>query len=434
MKIEDIQNMLDTYPAIVGIDWADKKHDVYVYNTDRQEGEPNTINNEPAEIIRWLHEIKSRFDADRILVCMEANDTRLYHTLMWHSFVELVEFNTDTLDHFRETFKPSGAKNDPTDAQLQVELLLTHPTKFDIVQPNRESTRNLNNHARKRRKLVDKRGDLENTLRDELKKYFPQALQLVGSSLHSKMACAFLQRWGTLREVKQEQTQTVREFYRSFCLGNKQIEKRLETIREAVPVTDDPAHINPCKKMVQALAGSLAPLTDRIAEFDRELDEVMNQHEDASLWKSFPRAGRQMAPRLLSAFGDDRSRWNQPSEIQEFSGMAPVTEESGNSCYVHWRWMAPTFLMQTFYEYAEQSRLGSCWANAFYTMKKEEGDEHPTAIRKLAFKWIRIMYRCWINNEKYDEKRYILALVRSESPIVEYIDPEVIEKAKKKAA
>jgi transposase len=365
---------------------------------------------------------------------MEDNDTRLYHTLMWHSFVDLVEFNTDTLDHFRETFTPSGAKNDPTDARLQVELVLTHPTQFDIVKPNKESTRNLNNLARKRRNLVDKRGDLENSLRDELKKYFPQALQLTGSSLHTKMTCAFLQRWGSLQELKQTDPQEVRDFYRSFCLGNKQIDKRMELIQQAVPVTDDPAHIQPCKKVVQGLAGAIAPLTNSIKGFDQELDEVMDGHEDAPLWRSFPRAGRQMAPRLLAAFGDARSRWDRAQEIQEFSGMAPVTEESGESCYVHWRWMAPSFLMQTFYEYAEQSRLESGWAKAFYEMKKEEGDEHPTAIRKLGFKWIRIMYRCWMKREKYSEQRYILALVQSESPVVEHMDSEVIEQVKKEVA
>lgn len=434
MKIEDIQKLLDAYPVIVGIDWADEKHEVFVYDTDCEEGERDTVQNTPGNIIRWLHELKSAFDAERILVCMEDNDTRLYHTLMWHSFVDLVDFNTDTLNHFRETFTPSGAKNDPTDARLQVELILTHPTEFEIVQPNRESTRTLNNHARKRRKLVDKRGDLENALRDELKKYFPRALDLVGTSLHSNMACALLQKWGTLQEMKQEEPEKIRDFYGGYGIGKELIEDRLEVIQKAVPVTDDAAHIEPCRKTAQALAGAISALTDKISAFDRELAEGMQEHQDAFLWKSFPRAGRQLAPRLLTAFGDDRSRWEDAQEMQEHSGMAPVEEESGNSCYVHWRWMAPTFLMQTFYEYAEQSRLGSFWAEAFYEMKEEEGDDHPTIIRKLAFKWIRIMFRCWMNKERYSEKRYIKALIRSDSSIVEHIDPDVIEEVKKDVA
>jgi transposase len=432
MKINDIQNVLDTYPVIVGVDWADDQHEAFVYDTCSEEGENQTVTNMPGNIIHWLNELRFEFDAEQILVCMESNDTRLYHTVMWHSFVDLVHFNTDTLNHFRATFTPSGAKNDPTDARLQVELFLTHPTRFDLVKPDKESTRNLNNHAEKRRKLVDQRGDLENSLRDELKKYFPQALELVGSSLHSRMACEFLQEWGTLQEIKQADPEKVRDFYRGYRLGEEQIQKRMERIQKSVPVTDDPAHIQPCKKMAQALAGAIGELTENIAAFDRELVEQMEDHKDASLWKSFPRAGKQLAPRLLTAFGDDRDRWKEVQDVQEFSGMAPVTEQSGNGCYVHWRWMAPKFLMQTFYEYAEQSRLGSSWAEAFCTMKKEQGDDHPTVIRKLAFKWIRIMYRCWMNEEKYSENRYILSLIRSESPVVEYIDPDVIEEAKKK--
>jgi len=434
MKINDIQNALDTYPVILGIDWADDQHEAFVYDTSREEGQHHTVKNTPHDIINWLHQLAHDFDADRILVCMEDNDTRLYHTLMWHSFIDLVNFNTDTLNHFRETFTPSGAKNDPTDARLQVELFLTHPGKFEVVKPNKESTRYLNNHAHKRRNLVDKRGDLENSLRDELKKYFPSALELVGSSLTSKMACQFLQKWGTLKEIKQADPEKIRDFYRGFRLGDELIQQRLNLIDEAVPVTDDPAHIQPCKKMAQALASAIAPLTESINEFDRELIDRMEGHKDAAIWKSFPRAGRQLAPRLLSAFGDDRSRWEDPQELQEFSGMAPVTEQSGGGKYVHWRWMAPTFLMQTFYEYADQSRLESRWAKAFCKMKKEEGNDHPTVIRKLAFKWIRIMYRCWINEEKYSEKRYIKALIRSESDVVDYLDSDLIEDLKKKVS
>jgi len=434
MKISDIQNVLDTYPVIIGIDWADDKHDAFVYDTSSEEGEEQTVDTYPAPLLRWLLELAYEFEADRVLVCVEDNDTRLHHTLKCHSFVDLVEFNTDTLNHFRETFTPSGAKDDPTDARLQVELFLTHPTRFEIHQPDEESTRNLHNHAQKRRKLVDKRGQLENSLRDELKKYFPQALELVGTTLHSLMACEFLQKWGSLQEVKQADPEEIRDFYRGYRLGEKRIQQRLELIDNAVRVMKDPAHIQPCKKMAQALAGAIAPITRSIAEFDQELGDQMKDHKDAALWKSFPRAGLQLAPRLLTAFGDDRERWLGAQQVQEFSGMAPVTEKSGNSCYVHWRWMAPTFLMQTFYEYAEQSRLGSCWAKAFCDMKKEEGDDHPTVIRKLAFKWIRIMYRCWMNREKYSEERYILALIRSGSPVVEYIDPEVIQGVKKKVS
>jgi hypothetical protein len=38
-------------------------------------------------------------------------------------------------------------------------------------------------------------------------------------------------------------------------------------------------------------------------------------------------------------------------------------------------------------------------------------------LRKLAFKWLRIIYRCWQTRTPYDESRYIQSLRRSGSPI-----------------
>lgn len=434
MKIEDIQQVLDQYPVLVGIDWADQKHDVFVYDTDCEEGENITIDTNPSDVLNWISELKEQYQTDRILVCMEANDTRLYHTLRAVWYVEIVTYGPDVLSSFRETFSPSGAQNDPTDARLQVQLYLTHPNEFTVEKADEESTRHLNNLVRKRRKLVDKRGDMENTMRDELKKYFPQALQLVGSSLHSYMACEFLQKWGSLRELREEDPDRIREFFRKFRLGEKRIQKRMELIKNAIQVTNDQAHNQPCKKMVQALADSIFSFTQTIKEYNEQLDREMDNHQDAVIWRSCPRAGQQLAPRLLAAFGDNRNRWENAEDIQELSGMAPVTVESGKNSRVHWRWMASKFMMQTFYEYAEQSRLGSAWAKAFYEMKKDQGDAHSTVIRKLAFKWIRIMYRCWMNEETYDESRYILALIQRDSPVVDYIDQEVIEKEKNNAA
>ena len=35
---------------------------------------------------------------------------------------------------------------------------------------------------------------------------------------------------------------------------------------------------------------------------------------------------------------------------------------------------------------------------------------HQSALRALAFKWIRIIYHCWKTITRYDEAKYLLAL------------------------
>ena len=71
-----------------------------------------------------------------------------------------------------------------------------------------------------------------------------------------------------------------------------------------------------------------------------------------------------MAPRLLAAFGTDRGRWHTAVEIQQLSGIAPVTEQSGQGRWVHWRLGCPKFLRQSFHEFADHSSKWCTWAKA----------------------------------------------------------------------
>ncbi len=128
-----------------------------------------------------------------------------------------------------------------------------------------------------------------------------------------------------------------------------------------------------------------------------------------------------MAPRLLIAFGEDRSRYNSAQEILCYCGIAPVKEKSGKKEWIHWRWGCPTFLRQTFVEWADQSRQHSLWAEAFYDQQKQAGKSHPKAIRALAYKWIRILFRCWKNRVAYDESRYLQSLQQKGSPLVKFL-------------
>ena len=115
-------------------------------------------------------------------------------------------------------------------------------------------------------------------------------------------------------------------------------------------------------------------------------------------------------PRLLVAFGTNRDRFESSDEVSRLSGVAPVLKRSGKKSWVHWRYSCPKFLRQTFVEWANQSIRYSFWAREFYDEKRATGKSHQSTIRSLAFKWIRIIYRCWINKIPYDESVYLFAL------------------------
>ena len=141
-------------------------------------------------------------------------------------------------------------------------------------------------------------------------------------------------------------------------------------------------------------------------------------HPDQALFASFPGAGPVCAPRLAAAFGTDRTRWAAATELQSHSGIAPVTERSGKSLWVHHRLACPKFLKQTFHEYADQSIRFSGWARRYYDQQRGRGNDHHAALRSLAFTWIRILFRCWQDRTPYDEATYLEALRRRGSALV----------------
>jgi transposase len=104
---------------------------------------------------------------------------------------------------------------------------------------------------------------------------------------------------------------------------------------------------------------------------------------------------------LLAAFGADRDRFQTALEVQEFSGIAPVTERSGKAIWVHRRLACPKFLLQTFHEFANCAWRFCAWSKLYYQQQRGRGKDHHAAVRALAYKWIRIMFRCWKDRTPY---------------------------------
>ena len=57
----------------------------------------------------------------------------------------------------------------------------------------------------------------------------------------------------------------------------------------------------------------------------------------------------------------------------------------------------PTFLRQTFVEWAALTIPRSFWAAAYYRQQRGAGKTHQAALRALAYKWIRIVHHCWLD-------------------------------------
>ena len=172
--------------------------------------------------------------------------------------------------------------------------------------------------------------------------------------------------------------------------------------------------------LVDALLPQLRALSASIARFDDEIARLAPQLPDCELFAALPGAGPTLAPRLLAAFGERRERFPDAAALQKFAGIAPVIERSGNKSWVHWRYSCSKFLRQTFVEWAAQTIPRSFWAKAFYDSLRARGARHQAALRALAFKWIRILHRCWVDRVPYNESRYLMALQKRSAPLLKH--------------
>ena len=239
--------------------------------------------------------------------------------------------------------------------------------------------------------------------------------------LNTIQACDFLLRWPTLAEVQKVRPDTLRKFYHKHrCRSRARIEERISQVRDARALTEDPAIVQGLSMAMRAAVVQLRALIDAIEEFDRTLAQLFAQHSDHTLFESFPGAGPVFAPRLLAVMGTDRNRFESASDVQRL-GIAPVTVKSGNNCWVHHRWACSTFFKQTFHEFAQLSMPYCSWALAYYKQMRQRGNGHHAAVRALAYKWIRIIFRCWKDQRPYDEAQYIQSLRRRGSPLAELL-------------
>jgi transposase len=415
-----MQEEASGFAAFIGIDWADRKHDICLQVSGADAVEASVVEHRPKAIEEWAHKLRERFGGQRIAVCLELSQGPIVSALLEHDIFVIYPVNPSTLAKYRRAFTPSRAKDDPTDAAIALELLRRHPEKLTPLRHESPNMRALRRLVEARRDLVQDRVRITNRLTFTLKAYFPQVLDWFRDK-ETDVFAAFLERWPSLPDAQRARRETIVAFFHAHSVRRASvIDRRVDAIKSERPLTSDAAVIEPARLLVEALLPQLRAVSAGIARLDDEVARRCQQLPDYFLFADLPGAGRVYSARLLAAFGERRDRFADASAFQKYTGIAPVTERSGNKHWVHWRWACPTFLRQTFVEWVASSVPHSFWARAFYDSHRAKGASHNATIRALAFKWIRILFRCWVDRTPYNESRYLAALQKRQSPLLKF--------------
>lgn len=404
------------YGVLLAIDWADQKHVWVLEEVSSGKRRRGEVGARPEEIEEWVGELQSRYAGQVIAVALEQARGALLCMLSNYAGLVIYPVNPATAGRMRSALYVSGSKSDPLDAEILLDLLKHHRDHLRKLEADTVETRKLRLLVEDRRALVNERTRAVNQLRAKLKLYYPQVMDWV-DDLASPLAWAFLQRWPTLGELKRARWETVQKFFSGHGSRSEQrMEQRRVEIPGAVIATADEAVVEASVRMVLVLVKLLVELDQGILGYDRAIRETAAVHEDFGIYDSLPGAGAVMVPRLIAAMGTIRERFRDAGELQSYTGIGPVMRQTGRSCQVGFRWACPKFVRQTFHEWAGHSIAASGWAKEYYEEQLRRGKRHHAAVRALAFKWQRIVFRCWKNRERYDEGRYLAALRRSGSP------------------
>jgi Transposase len=131
--MQDAQPDQSAMPEIavwIGIDWADQKHAYAMQIAGEERVGRGEIDHTPEAVEEFFTELGQRFPDQMIAVAMEQARGSLLFMLSKYGHLVLYPVHSSTMDHYRKSFYPSGAKSDPTDADLILELLRKHPDRL----------------------------------------------------------------------------------------------------------------------------------------------------------------------------------------------------------------------------------------------------------------------------------------------------------------
>ena len=289
----------------------------------------SVISSKPKSIDTWAVNIRIRYPNKQIAIACELKKGPLINALSKYSYFTLFPINPSSVAKYRQAFTPSEAKDDPSDALVQVEILALHMGKLTAIQLETAEVRALSQLVEYRRKIVQERVDLSNKITATLKNYYLQILDWFAEK-DTIIFCDFLKKWPSLVQVKKAKKQSLFTFFNQHNSRYPDVnDARISLIKEAMALTDDPGVIEPNKIMIEVLIPQLKILIKGIERLDSEIKQRYKEQKDKVIFDSLPGAGPQLAPRLLAAFGTNRDRYADASALQKYAGIAPVIERSG---------------------------------------------------------------------------------------------------------
>lgn len=369
----------------------------------------------PDRLDAWWRALVQAHPRARIAVAFEQPAPNLLAFFCPRRPSAIYALNPSRTRAYRQALVNSGARTDQSDARHQGLYVAKHLDELRPWTPPAPGAAQLDRMTRSRRRAVDDRGALTSRLQALLKRYFPQALDLLHEDLWRPMNLAFLRRWPCAVKLQAAPLSRVRRFFEDHgSRSGSRWKKRGETLRGLLPL----AAATPADLLqLKALLRQIEMLNEIIAEYDLEIAGLFASVGASAAWISrLPGAGRVLAPRIYCALAIYGPQTGTAERFAAAVGVAPITDRSGNYGSIQRRIRCDRHTRQTFVDWAKESCKHSEWAGLYLRKRQAHGHGFHVILRGLANKWIQILWACWRDGVDYDEAKYIDTLRRKGSP------------------
>lgn len=393
--------MHDPTERFGGVDWATDAHAVCVVDVEGTIVDEFDITNTAeglGELCRRVHKAGVR------RVAIERPDGPVVDALL-AAKLEVVVVASRSVKALRERYGTSGNKSDRSDAYVLADCLRTDGHRWRSLEPDRPETVTIRSHVRARKDLVNNRVAVANQLRAHLRVAFPGAVGLF-RDIDSPISLRFLERFPSATRAAWLSKKRLASWLRAngYC-GRK------DPAELYARLTDAPAGLlgdegDARGTVTLSYVAILRALRNQIDELDARLDELLDAHPDAHIFRSLPRCATIRAATLLAEIGDCRARFPDAESLCCLAGVAPSTRASGRHRAVTFRFSADKKLRDAICDFAGDSWRANAWAEHRYRELRAAGKTHPHAERILARTWTHIIWRCWQDGVAYDPTRH----------------------------
>lgn len=354
------------WPVFAGVDWGGENHQLCVVAPDGKRLLETRVSHDVAGL-RQLDQHLSGFGAQVPVAIERAEGLLVEHLQATGHAVFPVSPRISA--RARERYKVAAVKDDRFDAFVLADTLRFDHAHWRLLSIPSPLLAEIKALTRDRDRLLETQQATESQLRMILEAYHPAPVRLF-SSVDRQITLSF--------------------------------------------VTDYPTPANASRVKTTRMAGFLSRhhYTGRVPAqtlADRMRQNLLStaEHPDAPIFASFPGIGPVLTAVLLAEIGEDRARFPHAEVLLAEAGLAPVTRSSGRSRSVRFRYAANSRLREATMWWAFNSIKMSPWAAAaFRDAREQKGQRYHRALRGLAARWTRILWRCWTNHETYDPARH----------------------------